>query len=75
LKIKLIRDLFNNNKASSLMKNKYGSYVVQKAIYYTRDFQLKEIKEILFKKLNKPDLTSKESERFTSILELINNKS
>jgi hypothetical protein len=65
----MIRELFNTTKISSLLKNKYGNFVLQKAIQVMNNDEKKEIKDILAKKIS---LTSnKEKVRLNSLLEII----
>jgi hypothetical protein len=65
----MIRELFNTTKISSLLKNKYGNFVLQKAIQVMDIDEKKDIKDNLAKKIS---LTSnKEKVRLNSLLEII----
>lgn len=65
----MIKELFNTTKISSLLKNKYGNFVLQKTIQVMNIDEKKEIKELLNKKIS---LTSnKEKIRLNSLFELI----
>ena len=65
----MIKELFNTTKISSLLKNKYGNFVLQKAIQVMNKDEKKEVKDILAKKIS---LTSnKEKVRLNSLLEII----
>ncbi len=65
----MIRELFNTAKISSLLKNKYGSYVLQKAIQIMKPDEKVEIKDYLIKKVS---ITSnKEKARLKSLIEII----
>ncbi len=65
----MIKELFNTTKISSLLKNKYGNFVLQKAIQVMNNDEKKEVKDILAKKIS---LTSnKEKVRLNSLLEII----
>ena len=65
----MVKELFNTSKISSLLKNKYGNFVLQKAIQVMTKCEKKEIKEYLIKKIS---LTSnKEKARLNSLIEII----
>jgi len=64
-----IKDLFNFSKISSLLKNKYGNYVLQKAIMIMDVQEKKEMKEYLMKKINL--ISNKEKARLKGLIELI----
>jgi hypothetical protein len=65
----MVKELFNAGKISSLLKNKYGNFVLQKAIQVMTKEEKKEIKEYLSKRVS---LTSnKEKARLGSLIELI----
>ena len=65
----MVKELFNTSKISSLLKNKYGNFVLQKAIQVMTKEEKKEIKEYLIKKIS---LTSnKEKARLNSLIEII----
>ena len=63
----MIKEVFNTSKISSLIKNTYGNYVLQKAISILTPIEKKEIKEELIKKVN---VTSKkEKARLKTLIE------
>jgi hypothetical protein len=63
------KELFNASKISSLLKNKYGNFVIQKAIQVMSKEEKLEIKDYLVKKVS---LTSnKEKARLNSLIEVI----
>jgi hypothetical protein len=65
----MIKELFNASKISSLLKNKYGNFVLQKAIQVMSRDEKKEIKDYLAKRIS---LTSnKEKARLNSLIEII----
>jgi hypothetical protein len=65
----MIKELFNTVKISSLLKNKYGNFVLQKAIQVMTKDEKKEIRDYLAKRIS---LTSnKEKARLNSLLEII----
>jgi len=64
-----IQDLFNFSKISSLLKNKYGNFVLQKAILVMSDSEKKEIKEYLSKKISL--ISNKEKARMKGLIEII----
>jgi hypothetical protein len=65
----MIRELFNTTKISSLLKNKYGNFVLQKSIQVMSNDEKREIRDHLSKKIC---LTSnKEKLRLNSLLEII----
>jgi hypothetical protein len=63
------KELFNASKISSLLKNKYGNFVLQKAIQVMSIEERKEIKETLAKKVI--FTSNKEKARLNSLIELI----
>ena len=65
----MIKEIFNPFKISSLIKNKYGNFVLQKAIYVLTNEEKKEIKEELMKKVSFN--SNKEKMRLISILEFL----
>ncbi len=67
----MIGDIFNPFKLLGLLKNKYGSFVLQKAINFMNKNEKEEMKNYLVSKTN---ITSqKEKTRFNSFLELFYN--
>jgi hypothetical protein len=65
----MIRELFNTTKISSLLKNKYGNFVLQKAIQIMNKDEKNEIKDYIAKRIT---LTSnKEKARLNSLMEII----
>jgi len=65
----MLKDLFNSTKIASLIKNKFGMYVLQKAIDTMSVEEKSEIKEHLTQKIN---LTSKqEKSRLVSLIDLL----
>jgi len=71
IKRKILKELFFNPKISSLLKNKFGNFVVQKALKLVKaDETLKiEIKESLNKKLVNSNL--KDKQRITTLIEML----
>jgi len=66
----MLKELFNSTKIASLIKNKFGMYVLQKAIDTMKPEEKAEIKEHLSQKIN---LTSKqEKSRLMSLIDLLN---
>lgn len=63
-------DLFNFSKISSLLKNKYGNFVLQKAIVIMNADEKHEIKEYLIKKIGL--ISNKEKARLKALIEVIN---
>jgi len=57
-------------KISSLLKNKYGNFVLQKAIMVMSNEEKIEIKEYLIKKI--PLISNKEKARLKALIEIIN---
>lgn len=65
----MVKELFNVSKIASLLKNKFGTYVLQKAIDIMNPQEKTEIKEYLIKKIN---TTSKqEKTRLNALLDLM----
>jgi hypothetical protein len=64
-----VKDLFNFLKISSLLKNKYGNFVLQKAIMIMTSTEKKEIKEYLVKKINL--ISNKEKARLKGLIDII----
>jgi len=71
LRSKILKDLFTNNKITSLVKNKFGNFVIQKAIsFLNNDETLKnEIMETLNKKLNVSN--GKDKAKISQLLEML----
>jgi hypothetical protein len=65
----MIKELFNSNKLTSLLKNKYGNFVIQKAINVMSSGEKFQIKEELLKKLI--STSNKEKVRLNSLIELL----
>jgi hypothetical protein len=65
-----IKDIFNFSKISSLLKNKYGNFVLQKAIMIMTPQEKREIKEYLVKKIGL--ISNKEKARLKGLIEIIN---
>ncbi len=69
IRIVMINELFNTAKISSLLKNKYGNFVLQKAIQIMSVDEKRDIRDLLSKKIS---LTSnKEKVRLNSLLKII----
>lgn len=69
IRYRLIHELFNVGKISSLLKNKFGNFVLQKAIKLMNDAERKEIKENLTKGIESS--SNKEKNRLTSLIEIL----
>lgn len=69
MKKRMIKELFNTSKLSSLLKNKYGNYVLQKAIQIMSFEEKNEIREHLMKKVSFS--SNKEKARLNSLIEMI----
>jgi hypothetical protein len=69
LRKRMIKELFNTSKISSLLKNKYGNYVLQKAIQIMSFEEKIEIKEYLMKKV--AFTSNKEKARLSNLIEII----
>jgi hypothetical protein len=65
-----VKDIFNFSKISSLLKNKYGNFVLQKAIMIMSLEEKKEIKEYLIKKISL--ISNKEKARLKGLIDIIN---
>ncbi len=65
----MIKELFNAGKISSLLKNKYGNFVLQKAISVMTKDEKKEVKDYLAKRVS--FTSNKEKARLTSLIEII----
>ncbi len=65
----MCKELFNPCKISSLLKNKYGNFVLQKAIQSMTNEEKIEIGEVLAKKVKYT--SNKEKARFNSLIEII----
>ena len=65
----MIKELFNTAKISSLLKNKYGNYVLQKAIQIMSIEEKIEIKDYLIKRVS--FTSNKEKARLNSLIEII----
>ena len=67
--MKIVKELFNASKISSLIKNKYGNYVLQKVISILNPEKKREIKEDLLKKLNVT--SNKEKVRLKTLIDCL----
>jgi len=65
----MIKELFNTSKLCSLLKNKYGNYVLQKAIQIMSFEEKNEIREYLMKKVSFS--SNKEKARLNALVEII----
>ncbi len=65
----MIKEIFNTSKLSSLLKNKYGNYVLQKAIQIMSIQEKIEIKQHLMKKSSFS--STKEKARLNDLIEMI----
>lgn len=65
----MINELFNAAKLLGLLKNKYGSFVLQKAMNYMSATERKDMKAHLLSKINVT--SSKEKSRINGFLELL----
>ena len=65
----MYKELFNFGKISSLLKNKYGNFVIQKAIKTMTSEERAMIKEDLVKKVNVTSV--KEKSRMNGLLDLL----
>jgi hypothetical protein len=69
LKRNLNKELFNNEKISSLFKNKFGNFVVQKAIKCMNENEKQVIKEDLVKHIEIASV--KEKARLCKLMEIL----
>ena len=65
----MIKEIFNTSKLSSLLKNKYGNYVLQKAIQMMSQGEKIEIKDHLIKKVIFS--SNKEKARLNDLIDMI----
>jgi hypothetical protein len=65
----MIKELFNPGKISSLLKNKYGNFVLQKAIQVMGNQEKKEIRDYLNKKVSYS--SNKEKIRLSCLIDII----
>ena len=63
-------EIFNFSKISSILKNKYGNFVLQKAIMIMSPEEKKEIKEYLIKKIGL--ISNKEKARLKGLIDILN---
>jgi len=63
-----IKDIFNYSKISSIVKNKYGNFVLQKSIMVMSQQEKDEIKQYLTKKIS--IASNKEKTRIQSLIDL-----
>ncbi len=64
-----VKDIFNFSKLSSLLKNKYGNFVLQKVIQVMTPKEKSDIKEYLNKKME--NLSNKEKPRIKGLMDLL----
>jgi hypothetical protein len=64
----MINDILNPSKILGLLKNKYGSFVLQKAVNYLSCKEKEEMKNYLCSKISVTSV--KEKSRINSFLEL-----
>lgn len=64
-----VKDIFNFSKLFSLLKNKYGNFVLQKVIQVMTLKEKSDIKEYLNKKME--NLSNKEKPRIKSLIDLL----
>ena len=65
----MVKELFNASKISSLLKNKYGNFVLQKAIQVMTKEEKKKLKIIFAKRVS--FTSNKEKARLNSLIEII----
>jgi hypothetical protein len=65
----MINELFNTTKISSLLKNKYGNFILQKAIMVLDQGQREKLRDYLVKQIN--SCSQKEKSRIMSLIELL----
>jgi hypothetical protein len=65
----MVKELFNATKVSSLLKNKYGNFVLQKAIQVMTNEEKKEIKDYLAKRVT--STSNKEKARLNALIEIM----
>jgi hypothetical protein len=65
----MYKELFNFGKISSLIKNKYGNFVIQKAIKTMSAEERQTLRDDLSKKVNVT--SSKEKARMNALLEIM----
>jgi len=61
-------EVFNNPKIANMSKNKYGNFVLHKALLLLKPEDKNELKEIVKKKLS--SCFSKEKAKYNDLLEL-----
>jgi len=66
---RMVKELFNASKISSLLKNKYGNFVLQKTIQVMSKDEKKEIKDYLGKRVT--FTSNKEKARLNSLIDII----
>ncbi len=69
MKKRMIKELFNTSKLSSLLKNKYGNYVLQKAIQIMSYEEKIETREYLMKKVSFS--SNKEKARLNALIDML----
>jgi hypothetical protein len=65
----MYKELFNFGKIGSLLKNKYGNFVIQKAIKTMTHDEKSEVREELKKKVSVT--SSKEKTRMNALIDLL----
>ncbi len=60
--------MFNSAKITNMFKNKYGNFVLHKALLLIKPEDKAELREIVIKKLN--NAFNKEKSKFNDLLEL-----
>ncbi len=66
---KMVKELFNASKISSLLKNKYGNFVLQKSIGVMTEEEKKDVRDYLARRV--VYTSNKEKARLTSLIEII----
>jgi hypothetical protein len=61
-------EMFNNSKITNLFKNKYGNFVLHKALQLLKPEDKADLKELVMKKLN--NAFNKEKSKYNDLLEL-----
>lgn len=65
----IVKELFNNTKIASLIKNKYGNFVLQKAIVLLNEDAKLELKQDILKKIKVT--SNKEKTRLNKLIEML----
>lgn len=69
--MKVFNEIFHNSKLHSFTKNKFGTYVLQKAISYMDDSVKNEMMELVKRRIMKENQYEKEILRYNLILEML----